>query len=343
MIGGLNELKAKEYRDFSDIKHHHAADPSFIPVHLTGGVGDVVMAIDAMRWLASKYEIVVYCHHLEAFKYFAPELRSFKTMPEYTWHLEFNTICKFHIHYGFKGFLVKEHRDLFEIQQKAFEYFPALETIVRSHYEKFHLIAKFAEENSIDRREFPIFALGFLPNVAPFKIEPRHDCSLTITIHDGFDIHNRSIVSGRATKQWDWKHWCSLVKMLQAKYPDYKIIQLGTSHTSRVIDGVDECLIDKTSITEAFDIVSKSRLHIDGDSGLVHAATKLGVDSVVLWGPTPNKFYGYGINKNIRSDSCPGSCYGLKTNWNDKCPIGHATPICMDKITPEMVMDRINL
>ncbi len=261
-------------------------------------------------------------------------------MPEFTWQLEFNTIAKFHFRHYFHGFLMQEYKDLYLQQQDYFKEKPRLETLVKTHFDKFFLIANYAKEMGIDRRSFPMHCLGYDDDLQ-FGVTPNSSRSKIITIHDGFDIHNRNIVSGRATKTWKWDHWNDLVRMLHAQYPDYKVIQLGASPTARPIDGVDECLIDKTTITEAFDIVAKSSLHIDGDSGLVHAAARLDTPAIVLWGPTPDNFYGYDQHTSIRSKACEGSCYGVKTNWNDKCPIGHASPICMDEITPEQAMKEV--
>ncbi len=97
----LSELKRKEINSFNAITHYHSANPTFIPVHLTGGIGDVIMAIDAIKVLAEQYQIVVYTYHIEAFKYFCKaDIPVFKELPEFTWQLEFNTIAKFHFRYG---------------------------------------------------------------------------------------------------------------------------------------------------------------------------------------------------------------------------------------------------
>lgn len=345
MIPGLlASLKDPQFKEFNSIQHHHNADPTFIPLHLTGGIGDVVISIDAIKELEKDFQLVIYTHHLDAFRYFYNgSSSSFKVLPEYTWVMEFNTIAKFHFRYGFHGFLIKDHEDLFLKQQEAFRSSPRLESIVKTHFDRFFLISEYANEIGVDRRRFPMHSLGYnenFPYDTKWALYPRRR---SITIHDGFDIHNRHVVSGRATKQWSWAHWNTLVKELKKKYPEYKIIQLGTSSTARAIDGVDECLIDKTTITEAFNFIQHASLHIDGDSGLAHAATRLKTPCMVLWGPTPHSFYGYPQNINLTSQICPGSCYGTKVNWNDKCPVGYPTPVCMDEISPEQVLANIPL
>ena len=133
-----------------------------------------------------------------------------------------------------------------------------------------------------------------------------------------------------------------LVRLLKLQFPDYEIIQLGTGETARVIPGTNRCLINQTTIHQAFDIISESAFHIDTDSGLAHAATALGIPAVVLFGPTPLEFYGHPQNLNILSKkSCAGNCFFLEDSWMDKCPIGYPSAKCMEDISPEMVIEQI--
>lgn len=340
MVTTLAELKDAGLKEFKNQKHYRNGDPTFLPIHLTGGIGDVLMALDAIDYLAERYSLVVYTHHIEAFKYFNKITPAFKILPELTWNLEFNTIAKFHFRQGFHGFANDEHNQLFLQQQTVFDKDPELETLIKTHFSRFYLISHYAKRNDLDRRQMPMHCLG-IDDRLKFTSSLDYKEKI-ITIHDGFDIHNRSIVTGRATKTWSWDHWRKLVNLIHYDYPAHKIIQLGASPTARAIDGVDECLIDQTTIEEAFNIIKKSSLHIDGDSGLVHAAARLGASVISMWGPTPDKFYGYDHHRVLRSDICEGSCYGIKSNWNDRCPIGHATPVCMDAITPERVMKEVH-
>lgn len=337
ILDGMIEAETKR---ISAIPRNIAGDPTFLPIHLTGGIGDVIMSLDALRKLKETYTIVVYTHHIEAFKYFCSDITAIKETPNFTWKLEFNTTAKLCTESGFTGFLMPEHKELFDRQKAVFTENPTLEALVNTHYEKFFLISRYAIERGIHRKDFPMHTLGLESNYT-LEMLPRLKTRNYITVHDGFDVHNRSIVSGRATKQWDWDAWNILLKSIKKTYPRLKIIQLGASATARPLYGVDECLIDKTTISEAFDIIRHSRLHVDGDSGLVHAATRMQVPCVVIWGPTPSDFYGYTQNVNLRSNICSQACYGIKKNWNDKCPIGYNTPKCMDATTPDMALKKI--
>lgn len=333
----LNQLKQPLIESLNQYQSRQSINPTFIPIRAVGGTGDVIMNIDLIEYLSSHYQTIIYTDHLEAFRYFyRGKAFAFSQMSNYSWYLRIDHLAKFYMQEDFGGFIINEHERIFEDQRKLLKCDPRLEAILYSLQSQYFLAADIARELHLDRRQLPSYFLGLdLYNECFARKEPKK----IITIHDGFDVNN--IVSGRSTKQWEWSKWNKLVAELQKRYPEYRIIQLG-SNTSRIIDGVDECLVNKTTITQAFDILAESSLHIDGDSGLVHAATRLGCRCVVLFGPTPVSFYGYEQNINLTSKDCSGNCYGLTKNWNDKCPIGYPSPICMDGITVDQVMEAID-
>lgn len=318
------------------------SDPSFLPVYLAGGIGDVIAGIDALEFLKERFEIVLFTPNPEVVRYFSDKTFSIvdkAISDEFTWHLIFDTVCKFKFLDGFHGFLLKSHEELYLRQQAMFEKNPYLHSLTEKHFHEYHLFADYGKEIGHTKRTLPLFSLGYDDIYLPYKIRPRAHSKALITIHDGFDNQHVNSVSGRATKTWKYSHWIKLVKMIKAQFPRFDIVQIG-SQTSRPIDGVDQDLICKTSLAQAFEIISASSLHIDGDSGLAHAATRMQVPTIVMWGPTPSHFYGYSQNSNIQTDSCV-PCYGAKINWNDKCPLKYPSPICMDSITPEMVMNEV--
>jgi len=194
---------------------------------------------------------------------------------------------------------------------------------------------------------------GFQRHTLPYEMLGLEDCSTPIikptrlnnwfgkyiTIHDGVSTLNEGQVV-RATKTWDLTSWADLVKMLKIKFPEHKIIQLGGS-VSRRIKGVDYCFVGSFSIEDTFKILAHSDLHIDGDSGLVHAAYTFGVKSVVMFGPTPAKFFGYPENINIQSPFC-SPCWWKNDTWLKDCPMAYSVPLCMNSIYPSVVMERIS-
>lgn len=334
----LTTIKSPQIERFNKTKYIDSIDPTFIPIHLTGGIGDVICLVDVIRFLSSKFNIVLYTKHVEAFKYFyGPQISIFQDLPNYTWHLELDTFAKFKTSDQFHGFLIKEHELLFLQQQEVCKRLPQLRFLIEDERRRYFLISSFAKDHGLDKRSFPLFSLGFEDQLN-YSFLSSSSSEKIITIHDGIDGSQN--ILGRATKQWKSQSWNKLVGLIKKQYPCYKIIQLGAK-ASREVEGVDECLINKTSIIEAFDILSKSTLHIDGDSGLVHAAARMKVKCIVLWGPTPINLYSYPQNINLESKICSNGCYGIKENWNSKCVLGHQSPICLDAISYYEVMDEV--
>lgn len=330
-----------EYKRFQSARHLERHNPAFIPVRLTGGIGDVIISVDAVKRLSQDHLIVVYTEHLEAFEYFYPDkILAFKDMPNYTWRIDLNQTSKFYFEEGFYKFLSGDHEKLFLKQRSLFKQDPMIEKITNHNEDKYFVNAMYSKEKGWDRTTLPLRSLGY-DDVIPFFSFPREVPSNYITIHDGYDTNASTLVSGRSTKQWDIDYWRTLVNALHTEHPDYEIIQLGSS-TSRPIEGVDKCLINQTTLTQAFQILSRSMLHIDGDSGLVHAATRMNVPCVVMFGPTPDYFYGYPQNMNLRSAVCKEPCFWTTKTWMDKCPKEYSEPVCMNYIQPSQVLATID-
>ncbi len=334
--GKLEELidaQARKPRAFEP-----RADPTFLPIVLTGGIGDVILAIPTLRRLADERHVMhVSTPHAEAFRYFCRDVPvTSAPLPDFTWYLEIDSVARFSLRKGFSGFQLDEHEQLFQLQQAWFRENRDMEQLVNKHPRDKFLLTRWCADHGLDAVTLPGASLGFKDFDHNLLRCRRLPPTNYITIHDGYDANYR--VSGRATKQWEWSSWNRLVAMIHASYPQYQIIQLGAG-TSRAIDGVDENLIGKTTITQAFDKLAASRLHIDTDSGLVHAAATAAVPCVTMFGPTPASFYGHPENLNVTNDkSCSGGCFHLQRNWMDKCPVGYQTPRCMDDITPDQVM-----
>jgi len=155
-----------------------------------------------------------------------------------------------------------------------------------------------------------------------------------VTIHDGFDNTVR-LAPGAATKCWPLEHWTALIRKLKEAKPELKIVQLG-SRNSRSIPGVDIDLLQRTSLSQAAWILKHAQAHIDGDSGLVHMARALHTPSVVLFGPTDDRYYGYSQNVNLTASGC-GNCWWSTPTWLSRCPRGLSKPECMTAIVPERV------
>ncbi|MCM8626091.1 glycosyltransferase family 9 protein [Accumulibacter sp.] len=155
-----------------------------------------------------------------------------------------------------------------------------------------------------------------------------------VTVHDGFDTSAR-VSPGGAVKCWPLEHWRELVGRLGAARPELRIVQIG-GPSSRPIPGVDDCLIGRIRLGEALWLLHGAELHIDGESGLVHAAHALGTPSVVLFGPTDAGFFGYPANANLSAGVC-APCWWSTPDWMGRCPRGLERPECMTAINPATV------
>lgn len=339
-MGLIDSIVEIEELSLGNLRYIDRASPTFIPVHLTGGIGDVIMAGQTIRDLSIGHSMVVYSGHAKAFNYFyGSEKAKPLPMPEYKWHLELNTVARFRFSGSFHKFEIPLHEELFLKQQNIFKEHPAVEEMTRNHPHKDFLISRFARERGLDRRTFALFSLGLQGN--SYAVMKKEVPQKYITVHDGYDVANFSQITGASTKQWPLRYWAELISKIKIDYPHLSVIQLG-SKTGRPIPFVDKQMLNKTTIEEAFDILSKSSLHIDGDSGLVHAATVMQVPCIVMFGPTPDYFFGYPQNTNLRSGkTCENACFWINEDWMANCGTGEKSSLCMEEIKPDRVLQAV--
>lgn len=156
-----------------------------------------------------------------------------------------------------------------------------------------------------------------------------------ITIHRGVD----NLIGENSVKQWPVEYYNKLIKMIREKYPNIYIVQLGDS-TARCseFDGVDLNLCGETNIEQLKVLLKHSALHIDGEGGMVHLRHALnGGKSIVLFGPTDPKVYGYTENINLVGRGCPGGCEWIRENWQEECSLYDGFPPCQYSLTPDVV------
>lgn len=164
---------------------------------------------------------------------------------------------------------------------------------------------------------------------------------------NNFITLNRSAgsVSKNNTKLWPIENYNQLIKLLKEKYPDVKFVQIGDNNqTAYLMDDIDVNLVGKTDLEELKIILSRAKLHIDSEGGLVHIRKALnGGPSVVLFGPTSKDFFGYSANINIKSENvCYNDCQWISDNWDSMCvKTGTNDNPCMTSINPEMVFNII--
>lgn len=141
----------------------------------------------------------------------------------------------------------------------------------------------------------------------------------------------------KIAKMWPLEKFNSLIQLFKKQYPAISVVQLGTADAER-IDGADRYILGEP-FELVIHILKNSILHIDIEGGLVHLATQLGTKCAVLFGPTPEFYYGYEENINIKVGNCHDCC-GVYMDSN-RCARGMDKPECMYSITPEIVMERV--
>ena len=200
----------------------------------------------------------------------------------------------------------------------------------------------------LDRRSIPLYSMG-LPNyhdtTAAVQLRPgalavldQYDLSAGeyITIQDGWDAtFPLNQPDARPTKVWSAAAWAALVIEIKSRHPNKKIVQLGSLKTGADIVGVDLNLRGQASLRDALALLKYAALHVDTEGGLVHMAHGLGTRSLVLFGPTNEKFFGYVRNKNL-VPPC-NNCWWLTHEWMSTCVRGLAVPECMTSHTAQNV------
>ena len=142
----------------------------------------------------------------------------------------------------------------------------------------------------------------------------------------------------RIAKSWPLEHFNECIALFKDEYPEIKVVQLGAKESKKIPTA------DVYSFGEKFELVSQilkhSLFHLDIEGGLVHIASQLGTKCIVLFGPTPEFYYGYDTNINIKVSDCHDCC-GIYSDHN-RCARNLEKPSCMYDITPELVMKHIN-
>ncbi|WP_093282664.1 glycosyltransferase family 9 protein [Solimonas aquatica] len=159
-----------------------------------------------------------------------------------------------------------------------------------------------------------------------------------ITVSNGFDAAFK-VRGHRATKCYPQSSWVRVLDIVKRQRPDVGIVQVG-GKTSELIRGVDVNLIGKTSLAQAAALIKYGMLHVDNEGGLVHVAASLGRRALVLFGPTSKPYFSYEGNINLDSGFC-GGCWWSTRNWMEACPREYETPVCLDRLAPEVVAEQI--
>lgn len=160
-----------------------------------------------------------------------------------------------------------------------------------------------------------------------------------ITVQQGVDSACNTKFS---PKQWPNEYYSRLCEICKSRFPDIKTVQLGEVDNNLTINGVDYCLLGKTTIQELKVILKNAVLHIDGDCGMVHLRRAMhSGPNIVLYGNLPDNIYGYDEDYRVKSDICSYGCAKLFNAWKCRCYKSKA-PECMTAIQPERIANIIS-
>ena len=163
-----------------------------------------------------------------------------------------------------------------------------------------------------------------------------------ILVHRGWDA---TYNMGEHVKAWSLQSCGDIIPQLKKRFSDYKIILFGVDRTQAPLaDGVDLDLIGKTTLNQAKVLLKHAAVLIDNEGGMVHLRHALhGGSSVILFGPTSEKLFGYSENINLTSTVCSHWCEWLSSDWQYTCAMtgknGHP---CMDAITTADILDAVD-
>lgn len=159
-----------------------------------------------------------------------------------------------------------------------------------------------------------------------------------ITLQQGVDA---ACNTRFAPKQWPNGYYSELCQICHERFPNIKLVQLGEEGNNVPIEGVDVCLLGKTTIPELKAILKNAVLHIDGDCGMVHLRRAMhGGANIVLYGNLPDNVYGYNEDYRVVSGVCNHWCGKVFDAWKCRCYKG-GLPECMTSIEPERIADII--
>jgi len=332
-----------------------------VAVHGTGSLGDFFTHMMFIQEFYRKYgpmEVDFYCHPkklADAKFLFSPvtfvrNIISVNYLTTLEQNYDLIVYIRYLVKYGIRNHdrLLAHNADLLnsiDIAQARFEPYhfifdshPYLDGVLARSiaWQRMNLADAVGDVGNVpvDRTTIPFMA----PNPAAYTVLQRLGLAhkTYITVHDGFDTSYVPLAS-TVTKCWPINHWNSLVTLLKKRLPDVLVVQIGAEN-SRRIDGVALDLRNKTTLDEVSWIVKQSRLHIDGESGLVRMAHALHTTSIAIFGPTSMSFFGIEGNINLVSEKC-SDCWWATQGWLSQCPRGLPQPECMESITPERVAE----
>jgi heptosyltransferase-2/heptosyltransferase-3 len=166
--------------------------------------------------------------------------------------------------------------------------------------------------------------------------------NMGLELEDDFIVLNTG--GSWKTKRWPEEYFAEIADQLAKK--NYKILFVGgpsdTERVNYICNKIDKKnmiynLSGKTSLLELAAVLKRAKLMVSGDTGPVHVAAAVGINTVAIFGPSDEEMYApRGQGKNILIKNVDLSC---RPCGEHECPLDHFK--CMRELSPKMVVERL--
>ena len=214
---------------------------------------------------------------------------------------------------------------------------------IKGEHQKGHIVERYLDvARAMGVKGEP---LGFKMNLPRESKDKVDEILKKIAGNFDIDIEELNYASLIIGGNWPNKRWsaANFAKLADALYEKSIIpVLFGAGDIDRAT--ADEILkltkqkpvdlINETGLLEASGLLSKSKMAIGGDTGLMHMAAGLGVKCVMLMGPTDKTRNGPFLQEN-NAIEVNRHCKGC---WKRACP---KNLDCLSEITLDMVLEKI--
>ena len=189
-------------------------------------------------------------------------------------------------------------------------------------------------------------ASGFLGLVDDYRFPlPVLKTPVPQVLKDGKPWVTICTLSNGDVRDWPQAYWDSFRAWLIKAYADRWIMDIAGREGNEFFVNCMRCgeiVRQRLSLSELAFLLRDSKLMVGTDTPLIHLRYALhGGTSIVLFGATSEKVKGCPGNENLRGLGCKHWCEGVAECWEQRCLRGQEVPPCMESITPEWVIERV--
>jgi lipopolysaccharide heptosyltransferase II len=148
--------------------------------------------------------------------------------------------------------------------------------------------------------------------------------------------------AAHATKRWPVAHWVGLAQRLRDD--GYAVVAVGGPDDrglARQLEagGVAQSAAGEFSLQETGALLTRARVLVSGDTGVMHMATGVGTPVVALFGPTVEQFgfFPYRAPSIVLQREL--ACRPCSSTGTPVCPLGHHR--CLADLPPAEVADAV--